>query len=115
APDQFFQSYLFAYLFWLGLALGSSAIVLLIHLAGGAWGFVIRRILESAAMTLPLMLVLFVPIVLGMGALYEWTHPDLVERDPVLLGKSAYLNVEFFLIRAAIYFVVWIGIAYLLN
>lgn len=115
APNQFFQSYLFAYMFWLGLALGSSAIVLLIHLAGGGWGFVIRRILEAAAMTLPLMLVLFVPIVLGMGALYEWTHPDIVEGDPVLLGKSAYLNVEFFLIRAAIYFVVWIGIAYLLN
>src|SRR5262245_37246299 len=92
-PAQFFRSYLFAYLFWLGLALGSLAIVQLHQLVGGGWGFPIRRILEAAAMTLPLLLLLFVPILLGMSTLYEWTHADVVAGDELLQAKSAYLNV----------------------
>jgi hypothetical protein len=116
---QFLQSYLFAYLFWLGLALGCMAVALLHQLVGGAWGFAIRRLLEAAAMTLPLMLILFAPIaldlILGPSHLYEWAHPEVVEQDAVLRAKSAYLNEPFFLARAAIYFAIWIVLAYLLN
>ena len=64
-PDRFFQAYLVAYLFWLGVALGSMALLMIQHLSGGAWGVVIRRLLEAAARTLPVMAVLFVPIILG--------------------------------------------------
>ena len=113
--EQFFRSYLFAYLFWLGLGMGSFAATMLQHLTGGRWGLVIRRLLESGALTLPVLALLFLPLVFGLGDLYEWTHQDVVDNDPILKGKQPYLNVPFFLIRAALYFAIWVGLAWLLN
>ena len=115
ATDAFLRAYLFAYVFFTGLALGSLAIVMLHHLTGGAWGVAIRRPLESATRTLPMIAVLFLPIAFGLRRLYAWARPDEVARDPLLQAKEAYLNVPFFLARAAVYFAVWIAIAYLLN
>ena len=69
--QQFFQSYLFAYVFWLGIALGCLGIVMLHNLTGGAWGAVIRRLVESGMRTLPLMALLFLPLVFGVHDLYE--------------------------------------------
>jgi hypothetical protein len=108
-------SYLTAYLFWLGIALGSLAIVMLHYLVGGFWGFLIRRPLEASMMTLPLMGVLFLPMLLDLGAIYPWARPSTVAADPILQHKQPYLNVGFFVIRAAIYFALWIGLAFLLN
>jgi hypothetical protein len=112
--QQFFQSYLFAYVFWLGIALGCLAIVMLHNLSGGAWGVLIRRFLESGMMTLPLMALLFVPLLFGLPGLYEWARPEALAHDPLLRHKSAYLNVPFFIVRAAIYFLRWGGAAALL-
>src|SRR6185436_603867 len=115
APAQFFRSYLFAFLFWAGVALGCMAVAMLHHVTGGAWGLPIRRPLESATRTLPLLLVLFLPIVLGARRIYEWADPAAVAHDPLLHQKSAYLNVPFFTGRAVLYFAAWIGFAYFLN
>jgi len=115
SPDQFFPSYLFACLFWLGISLGGMAIVMLYHLAGGAWGFVVLRVMETAAMLLPLMALLFVPLFFGLSVLYPWARPASVAGDPVLQHKSAYLDPLFFTVRVAVYFAIWIGMAYLLN
>lgn len=112
---QFFRSYLVAYLYWISLPLGSFALLMLHHLVGGGWGFVIRRMMEAATRTFLPMALLFLPIVLGLSHLYEWTHADVVAKDEVLRHKSSYLNVPFFLARAAVYFIVWIGWSYLLN
>ncbi|MSR83158.1 MAG: hypothetical protein EXS58_09575 [Candidatus Latescibacteria bacterium] len=114
-PQQFFRSYLLGFLFCMGLPMGSLAILMLHHLAGGTWGFAIRRLLEAAARTAPLVLIFFIPVLLGMHELYEWSHPEAVARDPVLLQKSGYLNVPFFLVRAAIYFAIWLTLSFLLN
>jgi hypothetical protein len=111
--DRFYQAYLVAYTFWLGAALGSMALLMVQHLSGGAWGVVMRRPLEAAASTLPVMALLFLPIVLGMHDLYHWTHPEAL-NDPVIAAKAPYLNTPFFLARAAVYFAVWIGISQLL-
>lgn len=111
---QFFRSYLVAYLFWLGLGLGSLAILMIHFVAGGRWGFSVRRLLEAAAGTLPLLALLFVPIVFGLKFLYIWTHANVVAADENLRHKALYLNVPFFLVRAAVYFLVWIGLAFLL-
>ena len=113
--DQFFQSYLLGYIFWVLAALGSLSILMIHHIAGGKWGLMIQRLLEGAAMTLPLMAVLFIPIIIGIPSLYEWADPEHVAHDPILQAKSAYLNVPFFILRTVIYFVIWIGIAYLLR
>lgn len=119
--DQFFRSYLLAYVYWIGISLGCFAILMIQHLSGGAWGIVIRRILEAATRTFPLGLVLFLPLALGVlippaqagHELYPWIHPH--PDDHVLLGKAAYLNVPFFLGRTALYFLILIVIAYFLN
>ncbi len=114
-PEQFYPAYLVGYLFWLGIALGSLAITMLHHLTGGQWGLVIRRTLEAAYSTLPLMALLFVPLLFGLETLYPWARADVMAHDVLLQGKAKYLNVEFFQIRAAIYFVLWIALGFVLN
>src|SRR5215468_9550569 len=81
SPAQFFRSYLWAFLFWFGIALGCLPLVMLYHLTGGAWGFTIRRIAESATRTLPILVVLFLPIVFGIPYLYEWSNAATVAQS----------------------------------
>jgi hypothetical protein len=114
-PAQFFRSYLMGYMLWIGTALGCLAIVMLQYLTAGDWGLVIRRVLESATRTLPLMALLFLPLLLGLRELYVWARPDSVAGPAVLQHKRAYLNVPFFLIRAVLYFAVWLALTYFLN
>src|SRR5205807_3353190 len=92
--QQFLRSYLFAYLYWTGMALGCLAILLLHHVVGGKWGMVIRRLCEAGARTLPFMAVLLIPVLFGMGTLYVWTRPEAL-HDANLQSKAAYLNVPF--------------------
>ncbi|HVW36313.1 MAG TPA: hypothetical protein VHB99_03370, partial [Pirellulales bacterium] len=115
SPERFFQTYLFAYVFWLGLTLGSMIVVMIHGLTGGGWGLAIRRIGEAGMNTLPLMILLFAPVLLGVNTLYEWSHPSVVEHDEVLRSKSAYLNVTGFQIRAAAAFAVWAISILLMN
>ena len=112
--DRFFEAYLVAYIFWFGVSLGSLALLMVIHLSGGAWGVVIRRLLEAATRTIPYMAVLFLPILLGMGHLYHWTHADAA-NDPMIAAKAPYLNTPFFIVRLVIYFVIWSGLTVVLN
>ncbi len=115
SPAQFLRSYLVAYLFWFGIALGCLVILMIHHIAGGAWGAVIRRVLESGTRTLPLMALLFLPLAFGLGSLYEWARPEAVAHDALLQHNRPYLNVPFFLGRTVFYFVVWLTIARFLN
>src|SRR5438876_11049632 len=114
-PTQFYQSYLMAYMFCLGITLGGLALGMVHQLSGGAWGIVIRRPIGAATRLLPLMTVLFLPVVVGMNNLYPWTHASTVAGDELLQWKRPYLNVPFFLLRAAIYFAAWNAISYWLN
>ncbi len=113
--EVFYQAWLIGFLYWLALPLGSLALVMLHHMTGGSWGFAIRRLLEASMRTLPVFALLFLPIVLGMHELYEWTHADEVAHDPVLQAKAPYLNTSFFLVRAVLYFALWITLATVLN
>jgi hypothetical protein len=117
--DQFFRSYLLGYVFWVGIALGCLAILMLQHMSGGAWGLVIRRLLEAATRTFPLLAVLFLPIAFGVRSIYIWAQPINPNAPEALkhalAHKAPYLNVPFFLGRAVFYFAAWILMAYLLN
>jgi hypothetical protein len=115
SPTQFFRAYLAAYQFALGIALGGLAILMLYHLTGGAWGFLIRRVLEAGTRTLPLLALLFLPVACGLPYLYPWARPELVAADENLQHKQIYLNAPFFWGRAALYFFLWIGLAFFLN
>jgi hypothetical protein len=105
--QQFFQSYLLAFTYWVCLPLGCLGILMIHHLAGGRWGFAIRRMLEAGASTMPVMFVLGLPIIAGMHELFAWTHTDVVANDEVLTHKLPYLNSTFFIIRYVAYFVIW--------
>jgi hypothetical protein len=113
---QFFQSYLIGWTFWTGITVGSLALLMLQHLTGGGWGLVIRRVLEASTRVLPLMAVLFVPILIGAHSVYHgWTDPGELAKHPVVQFKTPYLNVQFFAVRAVIYFAIWITLAFFLN
>jgi hypothetical protein len=115
SPFQFYRSYLWSYLFIVGVSVGSLAWLMLQYLTGGAWGVVIRRPCEAAARTLPLVALMFLPIVIGIPNLYPWSHAKVVAADEILKHKQVYLNVPFFLTRAAIYFGGWILLSWLFN
>ncbi len=115
APHQFFRSYLYSYMFYIGLTLGCMALAMLQYLSGGAWGIVIRRITESATRTMWLLLLLFIPILIGIPSLYSWSHPEVVAADPILKHKHLYLNVPFFIGRAVLYFAGWLIFAHFIN
>lgn len=106
-PEQFFFSWLVAFVFFLSIALGGLFFVLTHFVTKAAWSVVVRRLAENVMGTLPLFIVLFIPILFGMKHLYHWTHPEAVAHDPLLQGKAAYLNTPFFLVRAGIYLASW--------
>jgi hypothetical protein len=108
------QSYLIAYVFWIGLTLGPLAVLMIQHLTGGAWTVPSRRVLEAATRNLPLMGILFVPIAMQLPVLYVWARPEAAS-DPLIQSKAAYLTPSFFYLRAVLFFVVWGALIFLLN
>jgi len=115
SAEQFYRSYLWAYVYIVGFAAGSMAWLMLQYLTGGAWGVSIRRPAEAAARTLPLLLLLFVPIAIGYSSLYPWAHAEIVKADPILQHKQSYLNLPFFLLRAALILGGWVFLSWYLN
>jgi hypothetical protein len=113
--EQFFRSWLYAWLLVLGIALGAMGMVMLQHLVVGEWGLLIRRSGEAAALTLPVVLILGLPLLFGLHDLFPWASPDEVARDPVLNHRRVLFNVPSVLLRSAIYFAVWILLAWRLR
>jgi hypothetical protein len=112
--DQALRSYLFAYLYWLGMGLGSMGILLLHHTVGGKWGMLIRRMCEAGSRTLPYMAILLIPVLLSIPTLYPWARPGAIHNANIQ-AKAAYLNVPFFLVRALLYFIIWTFYAWRLS
>jgi hypothetical protein len=124
-PDEFYRGYLLGYMDWLGVALGSMAIVMIRHLTGGGWGTVIRRVLGAAMRTLPYMAVLFIPIIIAVlqhrmypwlmapGAIQDAHIREHLERHSFI--KGAYLNSTGFILRAILYLAIWNLLSFLLS
>src|SRR4051794_11449233 len=96
SPQQFYFSWLVGFVFVHSLAVGCLYFVLIHHATQAAWGIVVRRLAENAAATLPLLALLFVPILFGLPHLYPWARPELVAADKVLRWKQPFLNTQFF-------------------
>ena len=119
-PDEFFRGYLLSFMAWLGIALGSMVILMLRHLTKGGWGMIIRRILGAAMRTLPLLALLFIPLLFALPRLYPWARPlgdvpDKNLRQHLQNITHSYLNVHGFIIRAIIYFAIWGTLIFLLT
>ncbi len=112
-PEQALRSWLLGFIFWGGIGIGSIGVLILQYLTGGAWGVVIRRIVEAGSRTLPMILLLFIPLALGVTRLYEWTH--LPPTDYVIEHRGWFMTPESWILRSAIYFALFGVIVYLLN
>src|SRR5579883_1267665 len=100
--QELIRSYLYAYVFWTGMALGCLGILLMHHTVGGKWGMVIRRMCEAGARTLPYMAAGIVPVLLSLPVLYIWARPEAA-NDPIIHGKAAYLNIPGVVARSVFY------------
>ena len=124
-PDEFYRGYLLGFMCWLGVSLGCMAIVMIRHLTGGGWGTVIRRILGAAMRTIPLLSILFIPMIIAVWQhrVYPWIMPLDAIQDPHIREhlekhsfiKQSYLNFSGYLIRAVIYFAIWNVLSFLLS
>jgi hypothetical protein len=120
SPDEFYRAYLLGFMCWLGVALGSMAILMIRHLTGGGWGMVIRRILGAAMRTVPVLAVLFIPVILGIKKLYIWAQPlenitDKHLREHLEDITKTYLTTNGFIVRAIFYFAIWNLLSFLLS
>jgi hypothetical protein len=114
-PERFHPAWLTAYFYWLGMGLGCLVVALLHGMAGGAWGRAVRRVVEAGYQTLPLLALLFVPLWLEAGRIYEWADPEAVRQHEALARKAGYLNVAGFQMRAIIYFLVWLAMGWVIG
>jgi hypothetical protein len=112
SPVSVYPAYLTAFMFWLSIALGCLALTMLHNLTGGGWGAVTRRVMEPAARTFPVLLVLFLPILAGLKTLYLWAREDVAHGNPLLHFKAIWLSPRFFCGRAVLYFLIWGGLAW---
>jgi len=110
---RFFQSWLLAWLFILGIALGALVNVMIHELTGGAWGLAVRRPLEAAVGTLPVVAVLGLPLAFGLAELFPWAQPGEIET--VIAAKRWYLNPTAFELRSFVYFALWIALGVALR
>jgi hypothetical protein len=111
-PEQALRSWLLGFIFWAGIGFGGIGILMLQYLTGGAWGVVIRRVAEAAARTVPLLIILFIPLAVGLNYLYEWTH---MHDDPVIQARGWYMTNVGWIARSAVYFAIFAVMAYLLT
>ena len=114
-PDQIMPSWLIGFLFFFGLTMGCFALLMLQHMTGGQWGLVTRRIFEAGSRLMPLSVLLFIPVAVFAPRLFLWARPEAVQADHILQMKAPYLNVTFFVIRAVVYFAVWLFMSMMLN
>jgi hypothetical protein len=113
--EQALRSWLLGFIFWGGIGVGSLGVLMLQYLTGGAWGVVIRRIVEAGSRTIWLMLLLFIPLAIGVyfRQFYEWTH--LPPDDHVMEHRGLFMTPWFWIIRSLVYFALWLIMVTLLN
>jgi hypothetical protein len=112
---RFYHAWLTAFMFCLSLSLAGLFFTMLHYLTASRWSVVLRRVSESMMMQFVWLAAAFIPILLGMHDLFEWSHPEAVAADHLLQWKSGYLNVGFFIVRAAVYFGIWVLVAHFLR
>jgi hypothetical protein len=122
-------AYLAAFVYWVGIALAAMIFLMANEAANSKWYIVVRRVLEALPAALTVLAVLFLPIALGLGKVFPWVDPAAATHVPVQPWahgeaqlavhlwehRHPWMNVPFFLVRAAVYFVIWLGVAALMR
>jgi hypothetical protein len=102
SPKQFSFSWLFAFAYFFTLCAGCLFWIIVHHATDAEWSVLVRRQLENIASLWPILALLFVPVLIFRHQLYSWMNIPPGE-DPVLDSKRAYLNFNFFLVRAVVF------------
>jgi hypothetical protein len=108
APERIWPNLLIMAVYVLGASLAGMMFLAFTYVTSAGWSTILKRPAEALSSTLPLGAVLILLTMVGSGVLYEWTHADVVAQDSLLQGKSAWLNLSFFLARTVLYLVVWL-------
>ena len=106
-PARLFESYTVAFAYTSLIGLGAFFFVMVQFLTGSAWSVTMRRIMENVMITLPMGLILFIPVAMGLREIYPWMNEQLMQTDPALKLKGSYLTHDFFIARTVVYFVLW--------
>ncbi|MBL8148804.1 MAG: hypothetical protein JNN15_02625 [Blastocatellia bacterium] len=106
--DQFYFSYLVSFVYVLSICLGALFFVMIQYVTTSGWSVTVRRLAETVMVNVDILAVLFIPVAIGIPTLFHWSHPEVVNKDLLLQKKAGYLNTTFFIVRAVIYFLVWI-------
>lgn len=114
-PVRFWVNLLINNFYFTCMALSGLFFLALQNITNSSWMRTYQRIPEAMMNFLPIGMVLMLFGFLGYHSLYEWTHHDVVIKDPVLIKKIGYLNIPFFLIRLVTFFLIWIGLAKIIS
>ena len=111
----FLRAYLIGLVTWIDLPLGCLLLLLTYHLTGGGWGLALGGPMEAAVRTLPLLALLFVPVLLDLEIVFPWARHAFLTEHAAVGKKAAYLDATFFTARAAVYWVTWVALAFALT
>ena len=100
-------NYLIAFTFMISVGVGALFLIALEYIVGADWSVPIRRVVEFFAATIPLLAILVIPLLLNVGELFHWSHPEAVAEDKILNAKAPYLNVTFFIVRVFVLIGLW--------
>jgi hypothetical protein len=116
-PRRIAAAYLVAYVAVLAVGLGALAMIMIARVTAATWFVALRRQAEQVVAVLPVLAILFVPVVVALGTLYPWTHPSLLadELRRRVEAKSAYLNPTSFVVRAVVYWAIWLVLGEMLR
>ena len=114
-PLQFFHSYLVAFLYVFGFCVGCTGFAMIHYLGGGRWGAAIGDVLRSGIALWPVVGVMFIPVLLGMGYIYPWSNPAFIAADPLLQHKAAWFSIPAWGLRSVIYLVAFVLLGQYLN
>src|SRR3954465_4321770 len=116
-PAHFYRSWLFAYLFWLGITMGCLGMVMVSEMTGGEWGVIMRRFGETAFMNLPVMAVLFIPLMFSYKYIFPWGHAEDFDGKlkAALDHRAAWFNPTAFTIRQVVYYIIWCTLAFIMS
>ena len=108
-------NYLLSYTFLISIAVGALFLVALEYVTNADWSVPFRRIVEIFAGLIPYLAILVIPLLFSMHDIYYWTHEDVVAQDEILQGKSAYLNIPFFITRVFVMIGIWYLFYFILS
>ena len=111
APTETAFAYLIAFAYWISIAIGGLLLLQIMYASNARWFVVLKRPMEALVGTFPIFVILFVPIIFFIPHLYPWAQ-DITKFDPhvqeLLRHKAPYLNQTGFIVRAAIYFIIFL-------